>query len=220
MKSSSILSIIAASFLSFSQYAKAEDTDYVTCGSAIKLQHTEAGNKYFLHSNGARVNSRGSSGQVLITASPDSNKMSALWLVGEGHGQPPCKVGSKIAYGTKIRLSHVETTCNLHSHTMRSPLSGQQEVTGFGEKGEGDKGDDWLVQPKRNSKEHYWRIGDEVFLRHAETNMYLGSSEQAKFTQRNCGHNCPVMNHLEVFGRGNADSFCYWKTTTGVYLYK
>ena len=146
--------------------------------------------------------------------------MQSLWLVSEGHGQKPCKTGTKIAFGTRMRLTHVQTTCNLHSHTMRSPLSGQQEVTGFGERGEGDRADDWIVQPKRNSKDHYWRIGDDVFLKHSDTNMYLGSTDQAKFTQRNCGHSCPVLNHLEVFGRNSADTFCHWKTTTGVYLYK
>jgi dolichyl-phosphate-mannose--protein O-mannosyl transferase len=146
--------------------------------------------------------------------------MQSLWFVKEGHGQKPCATGSKIAYGTRFRLTHVETGSNLHSHGMRSPLSNQQEVTGFGEGGEGDRSDDWMVQPKRNSKDVYWRIGDDVFLKHAETNMYLGSTEQAKFTMNNCGRNCPVMNHLEVFGRKNADTFGYWKTETGIYLFK
>jgi len=147
--------------------------------------------------------------------------MSSLWLIKEGTGQNPCTTGFKIAYGNRFRLTHVETGSNLHSHLVRSPLSQQQEVTGFGNGGEGDRGDDWTVQAKnsRNSGP-YWKIGEDVFIKHVDTSMYLGSSDQAKFTSRNCGRNCPVMNHNEVFGRNKADSFCYWKTEHGIFLHK
>ncbi len=103
---------------------------------------------------------------------------------------------------------------------MRSPISNQQEVSAFGEDGVGDTGDDWTVQPKKSSgsNDQYWKVGELVYLKHADTGMYLGSTEQAKFTMNNCGRNCPVMNHLEVFGRSSPDSFTYWKSETGIYL--
>ena len=35
---------------------------------------------------------------------------------------------------------HLQTKRNLHSHTFSSPLSHNQEVSGFGEEGVGDNG--------------------------------------------------------------------------------
>jgi len=39
--------------------------------------------------------------------------------------------------GTKIRLEHIQTGRNLHSHLFSSPLSGHQEISAFGEEGKG-----------------------------------------------------------------------------------
>jgi len=36
---------------------------------------------------------------------------------------------------------------NVHSHkAFDSPVSGRQEVSGYGDKGEGDGGDNWIVE--------------------------------------------------------------------------
>lgn len=221
MKSSSILAVIAASLLSSTQcvHAQDEDTEFVTCGSVIKLSHIEKGTKYYLSSDGQRINGRGSSGQQLVTASPESNLMSSLWIVKEGHGEPPCPTGTKVRLVSKFRLTHLETGANLHSHDRRSPLSSQQEVTGYGEHGEGDESDDWMLHPKTRTRDAYWRIGEDYFMSHFETHHYLGCTEQAKFTQQNCGRGCPVENHLEVFGRVKADTYGFWKTETGIYIH-
>ena len=56
----------------------------------------------------------------------------------------PCKTGEALRCGSKIRLEHNPTGKNLHSHlTFRAPLSQRQEVSGFGDDGQGDFGDDW-----------------------------------------------------------------------------
>jgi dolichyl-phosphate-mannose--protein O-mannosyl transferase len=34
---------------------------------------------------------------------------------------------------------------NLHSHHYKRPLSSNKEVSAFGVSGEGDEGDDWIV---------------------------------------------------------------------------
>jgi dolichyl-phosphate-mannose--protein O-mannosyl transferase len=172
------------------------DSEYVTCGSAIKLSRSEGSNEYFLSSDGHRINS--GSGQQLVTASPDKSKQTTLWIVKEQNGAEPCITGTKIPYGTKIRLTHLRTGANLHSHNVRSPLSSQLEVSGFGENGEGDGGDDWIVNPVRGSGTH-WKRDEEVVIQHVDTSHYLGCTEQAQFTRQNCGHNCPVMNHLVRF---------------------
>ena len=48
--------------------------------------------------------------------------------------------------GDPIRLEHIQTGKNLHSHDVRSPLSHMNEVSGFGTNGEGDLGDDWVAE--------------------------------------------------------------------------
>lgn len=195
-----------------------DESEYVTCGSAIKLSHVERnGKEYYLSSGGHRINA--GSGQQLVTASPDTNGVSSLWIVREGHGMDPCPTGQKIPFGTKIRLTHVETGGNLHSHHVRSPLSNQQEITAFGQEGEGDHGDDWIVNPAKGS-DTYWKRDQYVFITHDATQKHLGCTEQAKFSMNNCGRQCPVMDHLEVFGRADKDSFVQWKTNMGVFLHK
>mmetsp|Transcript_4282 Transcript_4282/g.4898 ORF Transcript_4282/g.4898 Transcript_4282/m.4898 type:complete len:219 (-) Transcript_4282:169-825(-) len=217
MKTNSFFLIIALALV-FTIVAGDDDTKYVTCGSAVKITHAEGnGSEYNLASDNHHMNGSGS-GQQLVTSSPDLSKTSSLWMVRSAHATKPCNVGDKIPYGSRIRLTHLNTNSNLHSHLVRSPLSNQQEVSGYGNSGEGDSGDDWVVQPARGS-EKFWEKDQFVYFQHADTGMYLGSTEQAQFTTRNCGHNCPVMNHLEVFARKSKDSFTKWKTSVGVFLY-
>ena len=42
--------------------------------------------------------------------------------------------------GQTIRLLHLQTKKNLHSHHFQSPLSHNLEVSAFGEDGDGDEG--------------------------------------------------------------------------------
>ena len=93
-------------------------------------------------------------------------------------------------------------------------------MTGFGENGEGDDSDDWMLHPVKKTREVYWKIGEQYFLNHFETQQYLGSTEQAKFTMQNCGRGCPVDGHLEVFGRSKPDPFGLWTTETGIFIHK
>ena len=46
-----------------------------------------------------------------------------------------CEVGTAIKCGHRIRLEHAQTGKNLHSHLFQSPVSGQQEVSAYGERG-------------------------------------------------------------------------------------
>jgi len=51
-----------------------------------------------------------------------------------------CLCRSPIKCGTVIRLTHLTTNRNLHSHHFQSPLSRNLEVSAFGDNGEGDEG--------------------------------------------------------------------------------
>jgi len=162
------------------------------------------------------------SGQQLVTANPErANGVASMWLVKEGQGSVECQPGDKIPYGSKIRLQHVRTGKNLHSHLVASPLTRQQEVTCYGNNGDGDTGDNWIVQPKvYKSGSSYWERDTIVWINHVDTGAFLGSSTKSEFNQMSCGNRCPVMNHLEMFAKNRADAQTEWKAEHGVYLQK
>lgn len=54
--------------------------------------------------------------------------LSCVMKVKEGDGALPCEAGQPIVCGNVVRLEHVPTGKNLHSHVFKSPLSRGQEV--------------------------------------------------------------------------------------------
>lgn len=74
-------------------------------------------------------------------------------------------------------MQHVGTKKNLHSHYFTSPLSGNQEVSCYGdEDGEGDSGDNWTVVCNND----YWRRDSAVKLRHVDTAAWVSFLIQKK----------------------------------------
>jgi dolichyl-phosphate-mannose--protein O-mannosyl transferase len=72
-----------------------------------------------------------------------------------------------------VRLQHVATGRNLHSHGgIPSPLTGQQEVTCFGEGGAGDGNDDWRLEIEGGGT---WEPGKRLRLIHVASNHALHS---------------------------------------------
>jgi len=67
--------------------------------------------------------------------------------------------------GDVIRLEHLATGRNLHSHYFQSPLSGNQEISAYGEKGVGDTGDHWEVVCEGQA----WSRDQSVQLKHVDT---------------------------------------------------
>ena len=95
------------------------------------------------------------SGQQIVTCKKGEALNGALWTVKEGdYNEDPkvdqidklCRTGEPIRCGDLIRLEHQETSKNLHSHNVRSPITGNNEVSGFGDDGEGDSGDNWKIE--------------------------------------------------------------------------
>lgn len=185
----------------------------VTCGSAIKLTHIESGSKHYLSSENKNLGS--GSGQQIVTWLPNKAETSALWWIRESNDAELCAPGTPIRCGEKIRLTHLETKRNLHTHAIPSPLSRQQEISGYGENGKGDTGDDWIVECSGGD---YWRRNTKFRLLHVDTGKYLAGSANVKFTAQNCGHGCPILNHLEAFGRNQKDDYSFLKVELGVML--
>ena len=122
---------------------------------------------YYLNSEEKQLGS--GSGQQIVTFVKDAGTRSTLWWVRPAHTgdekeYPPeatCKLAEPVACGSMIRLTHVDTMRNLHSHEVKSPLSSQQEVTGYGQgDGKGDHGDDWVVECTGK----FWRRDETVRL--------------------------------------------------------
>ncbi len=84
-----------------------------------------------------------------------------------------CNDSEKIKNGGTIRLQHLNTKKNLHSHLHPSPLTNQQEVSAYGDNGVGDTGDDWKVEVTTGT---HWKRGETVKFKHVDTGKYLQSN--------------------------------------------
>jgi hypothetical protein len=155
-------------------------------------------------------------GSVHFLSFSFSLSTASLWIVKEGHEIPMCEVGTPIKCGAVVRLEHADTKKNLHSHLFRAPLSGNQEVSGFGDNGNGDTGDNWIVTCEGN--DIYWQRGATIALTHADTKKFLTTAENFKFNAQNCGGGCPIMDQTEVSAGGKKDINAKWTTGQGVYF--
>ena len=202
-------------------YAVDDDENFVTCGSFIKIRHTDTG--YYLSSEEKQLG--GGSGQNIVTFIQDPSSHNTLWWVRAAHHHKDeaeygpsttCpQVAAPVVCGTSIRLTHMDTKRNLHSHLSHSALSRQQEVTGYGTGDtHGDGGDDWMVECSGK----YWTREIPVRFKHVDTGKYLGASSKFEFNQSTCGQGCPIMNHLESFARTAADSPTLFKVDQGIHL--
>ncbi|EKU22443.1 stromal cell-derived factor 2 [Nannochloropsis gaditana CCMP526] len=189
------------------------EDDIMTFGSVVKLQHVPS--KYFLHSH--QISWGSGSGQQSVTAHGSADDRGGLWVVAEGDNDPFKEGGSPVACGTAIRLGHMETSKNLHSHFFSSPLSNQQEVSCFGDGGRGDSGDNWEVVCMAPGAK-FWRRGDEVRFKHKDTGRFLQTEAKHRFTQKNCP-NCPIVGQQEVFCHQTGGAETVWKAVQGIFIH-
>eukprot|EP00300_Choanocystis_sp_HF-7_P022281 c21475_g1_i1.p1 GENE.c21475_g1_i1~~c21475_g1_i1.p1 ORF type:complete len:212 (-),score=27.85 c21475_g1_i1:87-722(-) len=170
----------------------------VSCGSVIKLQHSRSNRK--LHSHEVQYGS--GSGQQSVTGFEGPADSNSFWIVKGGHGGT-CKRGQPIKSGDVIRLEHLRTGRNLHSHLFQSPISAKQEVSAFGEGGNGDQGDSWKVDCSGT-----WIRGKPVRLQHVETSKWLTTDARHVFPR-------PIQGQLEVSCGTAKDD---WFADEGVYI--
>ncbi|RUS13769.1 hypothetical protein BC937DRAFT_94813 [Endogone sp. FLAS-F59071] len=116
----------------------------VVCyGNHIALKHNMTG-RYL--SSRDRKYATGSGQQEVFANRWHPDPSHDFWIVIPAlnkHHQP----GDPVQYNHIIRLKHTETRRNLHSHQgFRSPITGQQEVTAFGDDDASDENDHWRVE--------------------------------------------------------------------------
>ncbi|CAI9767238.1 unnamed protein product [Fraxinus pennsylvanica] len=213
----SILLAMAVSFFALAIYLILTlDSDYsstpvsaasegvqITYGSAIKLMHERT--KFRLHSHDVPYGS--GSGQQSVTGFPNVDDSNSYWIV-RPTPDSSTKQGDAIKSGTIIRLQHMRTRRWLHSHLHASPISGNLEVSCFGDDGNSDTGDYWRLEIEGSGKT--WRQDQRVRLYHVDTGGYLHSHDK-KYSRIAGGQQ-------EVCGVREKRADNVWLAAEGVYL--
>ncbi|KAH3853450.1 hypothetical protein DPMN_095974, partial [Dreissena polymorpha] len=119
--------------------------DRVAFGSVISLKQQRTGGGY-LHSHSHLYPEEHPPRQQQVTtySHKDENNM---WRVNPSMGKPNLE-GHPVLLknGDLVRLEHVITKRNLHSHKEPAPLSARHfQLSGYGQDGEGDANDVWQV---------------------------------------------------------------------------
>lgn len=161
----------------------------------------------------------------MVTTVGRADSYDSIWTIKEADRENLRHYsGEPVRCGDKIRLEHSTTGRNLHSHTQyKSPISRQAEVSGFGYDGEGDGGDDWIIEC--NTQPYYgWTgisgdalMGKSLFyLLHQDATTYLETAIAQKFTQSNCPR-CPIIDHLEASGSRKKRASGLWRVHSGFF---
>src|SRR6267142_2139237 len=115
-------------------------------GALVRLRHAETGT--YLGSLPQRYQHPNSSGQHMVVGMSEPGELT-VWKVRPAHGIriTDQALQQTIGPNTQLRLEHVPTGRNLHSHDgCKSPISDQGEVTAYGTGGLGDPNDNWSVE--------------------------------------------------------------------------
>ena len=179
------------------------ELDDVTMGSTVKLMNKAYGVR--LHSHDIKYGS--GSGQQSVTGMNNEVDANSYWQIRSPTNEAVMR-GTPIKCGQNVRLTHIRTMANLHSHHVSSPLSNEQEVSCYGEDGEGDHLDNWEVI----CSGAFWRRDQFVRFKHVETGAFLGCSGRT--------YGRPIHGQYEVvgsFGDSNR-SQKQWRAMEGVFV--
>ena len=174
----------------------------VTVGSTFKLMNKQ--HKVRLHSHEVQYGS--GSGQQSVTGIRKAEDGNSYWLVRSPTDEHLSR-GSAIKCGQKLRLTHVNTMSNLHSHRFQAPLTSRAlEVSCFGTDGEGDELDHWKVE----CAGPHWLRDQFVSFRHVETGAKLACSSKS--------FGRPIPGQHEIFAKERDDDSAQWQVAEGVFV--
>lgn len=182
-------------------FSTGSEINFVTCGSVVKLLNVK--HNVRLHSHDVRYGS--GSGQQSVTGVTSVEDSNSYWSI-RGTIEAICHRGTPVKCGQNIRLTHVNTGRNLHSHYFTSPLSSNQEVSAFGENGEGDHLDEWTVLCAGS----VWQREESVRFRHTATEVLLSVTGEQ--------YGRPIHGQREVHGMMINSPHSYWRTMEGVFM--
>lgn len=152
----------------------------LTYGSTIRLRHDDT--RRLLKSYDKRFPSPSKSlGQVVVATNDEADE-TTCWRIKGRHGSADdFRRGEAVRNGDILRLEHVTTRANLHSHPRAdghlAPVTrngDHQEVIAYGRQGFGDDNDDWELDTEGNP---FWELGARVKLFHRKTRWPLHSHD-------------------------------------------
>ena len=112
----------------------------------------------------------------------------------------------------------MNTGRNVHSHSnFDSPVSGRQEVSAFGNHGDGDGGDNWEIECESDDVDGYVYGKTNFYLKHRDTGLYLYTDGGSKYTEYNC-RRCPIVGHSEISGARGKLKNGLWKVHSGFFF--
>jgi len=196
------LTLLFVTLIQLLDLSESKGLTEITCGSVFKLLNNAF--KVRLHSHDIKYGS--GSGQQSVTGTDIKEDVNSNWAV-KGTSKLPCKRGEPVACGTKLRMEHLQTGRNLHSHLFSSPLSGHQEISAFGENGEGDSGDVWEIVCKGDT----WQRDESIQFKHVDTDAYLSASGNT--------YGRPISGQMEIVGLSNSDSSSHWTAMEGIFIH-
>ena len=171
----------------------------VRYGDRVLLKHCATG---MLLKSVPKVYSHPNSSKQQIVGGEILQDEFCLWIVkGPDSSGNNYAVGADVKRGDAIRLEHVRTGKNLHSHSAPAPLNPlQHEVTAYGAVGNGDANDDWVVDLANHGA---WNYGDKMCLSWSSTSYVLHS-------HKGYAHPLYTDGLQEVTANPKADENDYW----------
>ena len=184
----------------------------ITYGSSLRIQNTIT--KYYLSSFG--MNWSTGSGLQIVTAVPSDKDINSLFTIKEGENYPTKINGDPVLCGEVIRLEHIATGKNLHSHDFKSFVTNSQEACAFGEDGNGDVNDNFRISCYKQNDNDIITGKTEFFLQHVPTENWLYINyKTSMYDDRNC-RGCPIRGQREVSLTTKKDKQCLWKVIGGI----
>ncbi|XP_059220092.1 protein O-mannosyl-transferase 2 isoform X3 [Stomoxys calcitrans] len=148
---------------------------YVAYGSIVSIKNHKTGGGY-LHSH-LHLYPKGSGPRQQQVTSYTHKDENNAWLV-KPYDKEHLEKLSLVKNGDLIRLEHILTHRNLHSHNEPAPISkSHMQVTGYGENGIGDANDIWkVVIIGGNANDVVQTVTTKFMLVHYLQGCALGSS--------------------------------------------
>ena len=184
----------------------------ITYGSSLRIQNTIT--KFHLSSFG--MNWSSGSGLQIITAVESDKEVNSLFTIKEGENYPIKINGDPVLCGDIIRLEHVSTGKNLHSHDFKSFVTNSQEACGFGDNGDGDVNDNFRISCYKQNDNETITGKTEFFLQHVPTQNWLYINYKTSMYDDNNCRGCPIRGQREVSLTTKKDKQCLWKVIGGI----
>ena len=90
-------------------------------------------------------------------------------------------------------------------------------MSGYGNNGDGDRGDNWVVECDSDDVDNAVFAKTKFYLRHKDTDLYLYTDAQSKYTEYNC-RRCPIIGQSEISGARGKLKNALWKVHSGFFF--